>query len=42
MGLFKKKLETCPICDAGIERGGLLTHDLAHAAPAPVGKSGLA
>lgn len=40
MVLFKKKLDTCPICDAGIERGGLARHNLGHAIPAPDAASG--
>lgn len=37
MGLFKKKLDTCIICDAGVERGEMLQHNLTHAEPAPDG-----
>lgn len=40
MGLFKKKLDTCPICDGGVERGGLMAHNLSHAEPAPDGQPG--
>jgi hypothetical protein len=37
MGLFGKKQETCPICDAGISKGGLMMHNLGHAVPATDG-----
>jgi hypothetical protein len=37
MGLFSKKLDTCPICDAGIEPGHLASHNLSHAIPSPDG-----
>jgi hypothetical protein len=34
MALFKKKLDTCPICDVGLERGALARHNMnEHAIP---------
>ena len=40
MGFFSKKLQTCPICDAGIEEGGLARHNMSHAIPATDGGDG--
>lgn len=40
MALFKKKLDNCPICDRGIERGMLAAHNLSHAEAAPDGQGG--
>lgn len=40
MALLKKRLDTCPICDAGIERGSLARHNLKHAIATPNGASG--
>lgn len=40
MGLSKKKVDTCPICDAGVDRGAMLAHNLSHASPASDGQGG--
>ena len=41
MGLFGKRLDTCPICDAGIQRGSLAIHNMdSHAIPSPDGGGG--
>lgn len=42
MALFKKKIDSCPICDSGIERGRLMGHNLSHVKLAPDGKAGFA
>ena len=40
MGLINKKLDTCPICDAGVARGAMMSHNLTHATPSPDGQGG--
>jgi hypothetical protein len=42
MGLFSKSLDTCSVCDAGIERGKKPSHNVQHAIPAPDGGGGYA
>jgi hypothetical protein len=40
VALSKKEFDTCPIRDGGVERGGLMAHNLSHAEPAPDGQAG--